>query len=128
MSSTVVSEDFPRELPPGTVGGYRPKVLLRRTGDRLVAGLTDEELSNRYDACEDLAGQLASYVRRKCAENPLQSLRDVLSKVETDVTKKVSSGQWDVSSAETIWIMKRVGVLLAEQVSDNCPQNTGDNI
>nr|WP_272544893.1 hypothetical protein [Burkholderia cepacia] len=127
MSSTVVPEDFPRELAPGTVGGYRPKVLLRRTGGQLVSGLTDEELSNRYDACEDLAQQLAFYIRRKRAENPLQSLRDALSKVESDVTGKISSGQWDVSSAETIWIMKRVRVLLAEQVSDNCPQNAGDN-
>ncbi|HDR8918337.1 TPA: hypothetical protein QDB24_006511 [Burkholderia vietnamiensis] len=127
MGSATIPDDFPRELAPSTVGGYRPKVLLRRTGDQLVSGLTDEELSNRYDACEDLARQLASYVRRKRAENPLQSLRDALSKVESDVTGKVSSGQWDVSSAEIIWIMKRVRALLVEQVSDDCPQNTSDN-
>ena len=126
MSFAVVPEDFPRELAPGTVGGYRPKVLLRRTGDRLVSGVTDEELSDRYEACEDLARQLVSYVRRKYAENPPQSLGDALSKVETDVTKKASSGQWDVSSAEVIWIMKRVRTLLAEHVSDDCSQNTSD--
>ncbi|WP_080291684.1 hypothetical protein [Burkholderia pseudomallei] len=124
MNSPTIPEDFPREPAQGTVGGYQPKVLLRRTGDQLVSGLTDEELSSRYDACEDLARQLASYVRRKRAENPLQSLRDALSKVESDVTGKVSSGQWDVSSAEIIWIMKRVRALLAEQVSDDCPQNS----
>ncbi|WP_081074152.1 hypothetical protein [Burkholderia diffusa] len=127
MSSATIPEDFPRELAPGTVGGYRSKVLLRRTGDQLVSGLTDEELSSRYDACEDLAQQLASYVRRKRAENPLQSRRDALSKVESDVRGKVTSGQWDVSSAEIIWIMKRVRALLAEQVSDDCPQNTSGN-
>lgn len=127
MSFANIPEDFPRELGPGTVGGYRPKVLLRRMSDQLVSGLTDEERSRRYDACEDLVQQLASYVRRKRAENPSQSLRDALSKVESDVMRKVSSGQWDVSSAEVIWIMKHVRALLAELVSDDCSQNTGDN-
>lgn len=128
MNSPTVPEDFPREPAQGTVGGYQPKVLLRRTGNQLISGLTDEELSSRYDACEDLARQLASYLRRKRDENPLQSLHDLLSKIEADVTRKVSSGQWDVSPAEIIWIMKHVRALLAEKLPEDCRQNTSDSI
>lgn len=116
MNSPAIPEDFPRELAQGSVGGYQPKVLLRRVGDRLMSGPTDEELLTRYDACEDLVQQLVSYARRKRAENQSQSLFDMLSTIETDVTRKVSSGQWDISSAEITWIMKRVRELLAEKL------------
>lgn len=116
MNTPAIPEDFPREPAQGTVGGYQPKVLLRRAGEQLISGLTDEELSTRYDACEDLAGQLASYARRKLAGNPVQSLRDTLARIETDVTRNVSSGQWDISPAEITWIMKRVRELLAEEL------------
>lgn len=114
MSYPKIPEDFPRESARGAIGGYRPKLLLRRAGGQLISRPTDEELFTRYDACEDLAKQLATYTRRKLAENPLQSLCNSLSKVETDVTRKVSLGQWDISSAEITWIMKRVRELLAE--------------
>lgn len=120
MNSPAVPDDFPRELAHGTVGGYQPKVLLRRAGGQLVSGATDEELSTRYDACEDLARQLVSYARRKLAENPLQSLFNTLCKIETDVARKVSSGQWNISPAEITWIMKRVREQLAEK-----PQGDG---
>ncbi|MEX3765093.1 hypothetical protein [Paraburkholderia phenoliruptrix] len=89
--------------------------MLHRTGNQLLSGPTDEELFTRYDACEDLAGQLATYARRALTKNPSQSLYDTLRKVEIDVVKKVSRGQWDISSAEIAWIMKRVRVLFAEQ-------------
>lgn len=118
MNSPAIPDDFPREPSRGTVGGYQQKVLLRRVEDRLISGPTDEELFMRYDACDDLVQQLVSYARRKRAENPSQSLFDMLSKVDTDVTRKVSSGQWDISSAEVAWIMKRVRELLAENLQN----------
>ncbi|WP_180987173.1 hypothetical protein [Burkholderia thailandensis] len=124
MSCQTVPDDFPQEPAQGSIGGYQPKLLLRRAGDRLISGPTDEELFKRYDACEDLARQLASYVHRKLGENPLQSLCDTLYKVKADVTKKVSSGQWDISSAEIAWIMKRVHELSAEELQhDGIPGN-----
>ncbi|RQR27303.1 hypothetical protein [Burkholderia sp. Bp9142] len=119
MSYPTIPEDFPRESPQGAIGGYRPKLLLRRAGGQLISRPTDEELFTRYDACEDLARQLATYTRRKLTKDPLQSLSDSLSHVETDMTKKVSSGQWDISSAEIAWIMKRVRDLLAMHVLDD---------
>lgn len=115
MNCPVIPEDFPREPARGAIGGYRPKLLLHRSGNQLISGPTDEELFKRYDACEDLAGQLATCARRELAKNPSQSLYDTLCKVEIDVVKKVSRGQWDISSAEIAWIMKRVRELLAER-------------
>ncbi|WP_235851064.1 hypothetical protein [Paraburkholderia piptadeniae] len=112
-----VPDDFPREHPQGAIGGYRPKILLRRTGEQLVSGPTDEELLARYDACEDLVRQLATYARRKLAENPRQSLSDTLSRIEAEVTRKVSSGQWHISSAEMAWIMTQVRKLMAERTA-----------
>jgi FixJ family two-component response regulator len=115
MNSPAIPDDFPRPPAHGAVGGAQPKVLLRRGADRLISGPTDEELFARYDASEDLVQQLASYGRRKRAENQSRSLFDLLSRMETDVTRKVSSGQWDISSAEITWIMKRVRELLTEK-------------
>ncbi|WP_454805352.1 hypothetical protein [Paraburkholderia fungorum] len=100
MNYPTVPDDFPREIAHGSIGGYQPKLLLRRAEDHLVSGPTEEELFTRYDACEDLARQLASYVGRKRTERGLRSLSDTLSRLETDVTQKVSLGQWDISSAE----------------------------
>ncbi|SIT50343.1 conserved hypothetical protein [Paraburkholderia piptadeniae] len=117
-----IPDDFPREPAKGAVGGYQPKVLLRRAGDRLISGLTDEELFKRYEACEDLVQQLASYVRRQRAESQSQSLFDTLSRIEIDATRKVTSGQWDISPAEITWTMKRVRELLAEKLkADGTP-------
>ncbi|MFX1735748.1 hypothetical protein PXJ20_03890 [Paraburkholderia sp. A1RI_3L] len=119
INSPAIPDDFPRAPAPGAVGGYQPKVLLRRVGDRLISGPTDEDLFTRYDACEDLVQQLVSYARRKRGENQSQSLFDILSRIETDVTRKVSSGQWDISSAEVAWVIKRVRELLAEELQDD---------
>lgn len=85
-------------------------------------GLSPGQLM-RYDACDDLVQQLVPYARRKRAENPSQSLFDMLFKIDTDVTRKVSSGQWDISSAEITRIMKRVRELLAENLQNtNTPE------
>jgi hypothetical protein len=88
---------------------------LHRVGGQLVAGPTEEDRFARYDACEDLAQQLASYARRKLAEDPSRTLRDLLAKIELDVAAKTSSGQWDISAAEITWMMPRVYTLLAEK-------------
>ncbi|WP_221062916.1 hypothetical protein [Burkholderia pseudomallei] len=119
MNSPSIPDNFPREPVHSAVGGYQSKVLLRRAGDRLIPGPTDEELFTRYDACEDLVQQLVSYARRERAENQSQSLFDVLSRIEANVTGKVSSGQWDISSAGITWIMKRIRELLAEELQND---------
>ncbi|MCP3710193.1 hypothetical protein M3I54_25045 [Paraburkholderia sp. CNPSo 3274] len=110
-----VPDDFPRDLWLGTVSGYQPKVLARREKDgRYVAGLTECELSTRYEACEDLAHQLAVYTAQKISELGW-SLDDALGRVETSVLRKVTGGRWDFSAAEVAWTMKRTRELLSPQ-------------
>ncbi|SKC83700.1 hypothetical protein SAMN05445504_3712 [Burkholderia sp. CF099] len=102
----VVPDDFPREPAPGVVAGARPKLLVREMGGLYRTGLTGEELSARYDACEDLANQLAKYASRTRDASDL-SLDDALKRVEKGLKAKVGSGQWDFSPAEIAWVMKR---------------------
>lgn len=107
----VVPEDFPREASPGLVPGTQPKLLVREMDGRYYTGLTDEELWTRYDACEDLAGQLAVYASRKMSASGL-SLDDALGRVEKGLKAKVGAGRWDFSCAEMGWMMKRTRELL----------------
>jgi hypothetical protein len=80
-------------------------------GGRYHNGLTDEELWTRYDACEDLAGQLSEYALRKMSASGL-SLDDALGRVEKGLKAKVSNGQWDFSRAEISWTLNRTRKLL----------------
>jgi hypothetical protein len=112
MNSPAVPDDFPRQPWPGALAGAQPKLLVRRIGDRLISGLTEQELFARYEMCEDLARQLAPYTQRKMAENPGWSLDETLSKVGAAAAHKVQRGQWDLSSDELTWLQKRIRQLL----------------
>ncbi|CAG2159417.1 hypothetical protein [Cupriavidus numazuensis] len=114
MTNRVIPDDFPREPGHGVVSGAQPKLVLRRIDGRYYAGLTEDELWERYDACEDLAQQLAGYAARKMSEH-VCPLDDVLTRVEKSVANKVSTGRWDLSSAEIAWTMKRTRELLTNQ-------------
>ncbi|MFM0498410.1 hypothetical protein PQQ88_26300 [Paraburkholderia caledonica] len=105
-----VPDDFPREPTPGVVSGAQPKLLVRKVDGRYQSALTDEELGTRYDACEDLARQLARYDSRMMRQFGWPS-DDVLKKVEKSLNCKVSTGQWDLSP-EIDWVMKRTRVLM----------------
>jgi len=85
-------------------------------GGRYYTELTDEELWIRYDACEDLAGQLAEYASRKMSASGL-SLDDALERVEKGLKAKVDGGQWDFSRDEMTWLMKRTRKLLLAAAS-----------
>ncbi|MGB6053753.1 MAG: hypothetical protein WBG17_00790 [Burkholderiaceae bacterium] len=103
----VVPEDFPRETLAGSLAGSSPKLLLRKVGDKYFAGLTPDEMYERYVACEDLAQQLAVYTQRKI-ETKGWGLDDALRRVELGVEDKVRSGTWDFSAAEISWLMSRI--------------------
>jgi vacuolar-type H+-ATPase subunit I/STV1 len=103
-----VPDDFPRELPRVSPAGSRAKVAVRRIEGRYRAGYSEEEMLERYQACEDLAEQLASYCARKAKENPSWSWEFNLSRVRERVAQKVNAGLWEVSEAEQIWVMARV--------------------
>lgn len=113
----VVPEDFPREPSPGMVPGTQPKLLVREMDGRYYTGLTEEELWTRYDACEDLANQLAEYASRKMSASGL-SLDDALGRVEKGLKAKVGAGRWDFSHGEMAWLMKRTHELLLAAASD----------
>lgn len=108
----VVPEDFPREPSPGLVPGTQPKLLVREMGGRYYAGLTNEELWSRYDACEDLAAQLAKYASRKMSA-PGLSLDDAIRRLEMGLKAQVGAGQWDFSRAEIAWVLNRTRILLS---------------
>ncbi|WP_244145862.1 BPSL0761 family protein [Paraburkholderia tropica] len=106
-----VPDDFPRESTPAIVPGAQPKLLVRRVEGRYQSAPTNEELWTRYDACEDLARQLARYGSKKMKQFGW-SKGDVLEKVEKSLNRKVSAGEWDLSPAEIDWVMKRTRVLM----------------
>ncbi|WP_244133731.1 hypothetical protein [Burkholderia gladioli] len=108
----VVPDDFPKDPSPGLVAGTQPKLLVREMDGRYYTGLTDEELWTRYDACEDLAGQLAEYASRKMSASGL-SLDGAIGRVEKGLNAKVGAGQWNFSRAEIAWTLNRTRMLLS---------------
>ncbi|MGT2506884.1 hypothetical protein [Cupriavidus basilensis] len=121
MTDRVIPDDFPREQGPAVVSGAQPKLVLRRIDGTYFAGLTEEELWERYDICEDLAHQLAGYAARKMAEHGWL-LDDAMSRVQKSVTKKVSMRSWEFTPAEITWTMKRTRELLSGPASSDGSQ------
>ncbi|MFM0557610.1 hypothetical protein P0D69_42735 [Paraburkholderia sediminicola] len=109
----VVPDDFPRVQALGVVPGTQPKLLVREMDGRHHAGLTGEELWVRYDACKDLASQLAEYASRKMSTSGL-SLDEALRRVEKGLEAKVNTGQWDLSRGEIAWVIAHTSELLSE--------------
>ena len=95
---------FPRETLSGGVPGAQPKLLVRKVGDKYLAGMTDEECEQRYEICIDLSQQLILYCRRKQAEKPEWSTGDILRKINQGIRSK----NWDLSEAEILWTMEQV--------------------
>ncbi|MFL9910342.1 hypothetical protein [Paraburkholderia sp. RL17-337-BIB-A] len=70
-----VPDDFPREPYGTSLAGSQPKLAVRSADGQYRVGLTDEELLERYGACEDLAEQLASYCTRKASSRSKHTVR-----------------------------------------------------
>jgi hypothetical protein len=107
-----VPDDFPREVLLGAVSGKQPKLLVCLVGGRFSDGLTEVERKERYEACEDLAQQLAEYCARKASEHIEWSKEQNLARTERGMAQKVASGAWKVSNEEQRWIMTRTKALL----------------
>ncbi|MBC8748579.1 hypothetical protein F6X42_18820 [Paraburkholderia sp. WC7.3b] len=90
------------------MAGTQPKVAVRLVDGKYVMGLTEEERWQRYDACEDLALQLAAYCTRKSTLNPEWTRECNLERAGRGMADKVRRGLWDVSPAEQRWVMARV--------------------
>jgi len=111
MTDRHIPDDFPREPDPGAVSAVQPKLPVREVDGRYQSALTDDELWVRYDACEDLAAQLAGYVSRKIATSGLTP-GVALGRAEKGVKLKVDAGEWELSQREVAWVMKRTRELL----------------
>lgn len=117
MTDRRMPDDFPRKPDLGSVTGVQPKLLVREVDGRYQSGVSEEQLWARYDACEDLAGQLSAYVSRKIATSGMPP--DVaLTRVEKGVRLKVDAGEWDFSQREVAWVMKRTRTLLLAATDD----------
>lgn len=104
-----VPEDFPRIALAATMPGAQLKFTARKIDGRFVVGLTEEELCERWEYCEDLAQQLAARTHRKWAAGLISDL-DVFYK-ETE--QRVRGQGWDLSNDEVTWLMDRVRQLTA---------------
>lgn len=112
MPNHTIPSDFPREAPLGSVPGAQPKLLVRLVNGKYIAGLTDTELLERYEGCEDLAQQCATYCTRKVADNPALTRELCLANVRKGFSLKVQAGEWDFSAAEQDWVMMRARQIL----------------
>lgn len=97
-----VPPDFPRGDPRGAVAGAQPKLLVRIEGDQYVAGLTDEELQERYEMCADLVRQLVPYAQRK--------------RLHAGDAQKLKNGlkakDWGLTIQEIDWVVGKVAATL----------------
>lgn len=116
MSQKHLPADFPRTTSQGSISGAQPKLLLRKIGDMYQAGPTDDEVYERYIACDDLAEQLAAYATRKMTANAW-SVQTAISKVEAGVLKKVDSEIWDFSTAEVTLTIERTRQILTDAIA-----------
>jgi len=99
-----VPEGFPRDPWPAAVPGAQKKFSARLINGRYVVGLTDEELAERFELCEDLVQQLVAYCKRKWATSPCESQEAFLAQLEAGVRAQ----DLDVSPVEITWMMARV--------------------
>jgi hypothetical protein len=112
MSDRTIPADFPRDPSLVSVPGAQPKLAVRLVNGKYIFGLTDAELQERYDGCEDLAQQCATYCQRKVAENSALTQELCLTNVRKGFALKVRSGQWDLSEGEQDWVVKRTRQIL----------------
>jgi len=102
-----VPEDFPRFTPAATIPGAQLKFIARKIDGRFVVGLTEEELYERWEYCEDLAQQLAARTQRKKAAGLISDFEVFYKETE----QRVRGQGWDVTNDEVIWLMNRMRIL-----------------
>jgi hypothetical protein len=104
-----VPADFPRPVHRGAVPGVQPKLLMTQYKGRFyVPGCTPPEIFERWDACEDLAKQLAA----KSVESQAGKRRH-MSEVEIldQYLPRLIATRW-TTEEEARWIIRRAAALL----------------
>ncbi len=105
--------DFPRTRE-GSLSGFQSKLSARLIDGQVVAGMTEDELFARFEACQDLVVQITKYAKRKQALNQAASLKDFMRRLRQAVVRK----GWDLDVRELDWAMQRVVVELGGSPAD----------
>lgn len=102
--------DFPVEPITASVGGAQPKLALCRNVDGAYVSphRSSEEIMRRYEAANDLVGQLVCYFERKRAEFPTWTDEIHLERIRRGLGTKVKQGRWFYTEAEQQWVMVRL--------------------
>lgn len=117
-----VPTDFPRPCG-GSVSGAQNKLIARQIDGRfIVDGMTDDELIDRYDACQDLAMKLTEHAKVKRGQYAELSLQEFLRRFRAGVVKR----GWDLAVEELDWVMRRVAVALGGEPGDATGRATLD--
>lgn len=77
---------------------------------RIKPRASREEIAARYEFCEDLATMLVDHARTKLWELGVTEV-DVLERIR----RGLATGQSGVSSAEAVWVIRRLAELLGWQ-------------
>lgn len=117
----LVPADFPRSCG-GSVSGAQNKLIVRKFDGRFVAGMTDEELWVRYDACRDLVMKLTEHAKAKRVQYAELSLPEFLRRLRAGAVKK----GWDLAPEELDWVMGSVAVAMGGGPGDVTDRITVD--
>jgi hypothetical protein len=115
--------DFPRPVHHGAVSGAQPKLLLTSYKGRFYSpGCSPPELFQRWDACEDLARQLA--------EKSLESKagkRSHMAEVEIldQYLPRLIATRW-TSEPEARWVIRRAAAMLDWAVPHAAEESQAD--
>jgi hypothetical protein len=105
-----VPTDFPRPVHLGAVGGFQPKLLLTKAGDKFHSpGCAPEELHARWQVCEHLAQQFVVKAREtKAGKRSHMAEQDILEQYLVRSMKM----NWG-STQEMRWVFRRAATLLS---------------
>jgi hypothetical protein len=119
IGSRSLHPDFPNEPIVGAVSGGQPKLTLRRgeNGTYEVPRQSKEEIMRRFEAADDLVGQLVAYFKRKKVEFPDWTDEKNFERIRVAVIEKVRQGKWPYTQSEQNWILDR---LREQSVGLNC--------
>jgi hypothetical protein len=104
-----VQADFPRPMHPGAVSGAQSKLLMTSYNGRFYSrGCTPPEFYQRWDACEDLARQLAEKsLESKAGKRFHMSQIEILDQY----LSRLIATKW-TSEQEARWVIRRAATLL----------------
>ncbi|CAN7544615.1 hypothetical protein [Duganella sp. LjRoot269] len=112
-----IPSDFPREPMQASLAGAQPKVSVRvdALSGRYTDAPTESEIAERYEVCEDLAGQLVA----KCRKNRTEKYAALTEQqiLERLLAQLLGTG-WG-SSSEMRWVIRRTAAVLGWKIPES---------